>query len=121
VLKEIKCIHQTGDELQAVLERVQQRFGIGVKTISICTDRAAMNERAIRGDLIGEFAAGTIWLPCVCHFLNNLLSWFVENIPDVVTPILRLQQRFRKQDPLLSFLESRDLRAQAIPSQSTVR
>jgi hypothetical protein len=118
-LKEIKSIHQTRDELQAVLRHVRQGFVIGDKTISICTDRAAMNERAFRGELVGGFAIGAIWLLFVCHLLSNLLSRFVENIPDVVTPIFRPQQRFRKRGPFLSFLESRDVRAR--PSRPTAR
>jgi hypothetical protein len=80
-----------------------------------------MNERAFRGDLVGGFATGTIWLPCVCYLLRNLLSRFVENVPDVVRPKSRLQQRFRKRGPFLSFLESRDIRAQAIPPSRMVR
>jgi hypothetical protein len=44
----------------------------------------------------------------------------MENISDILAPILRLQQRFGKNGPFLSFLKSRDLR-QSIPSHSAVR
>jgi hypothetical protein len=120
-LKEIKGVHQNSAELRVAVERIQARFGIAEKTITVCTDRAAMNERAFRGDLAQRFFEGTFWLPCVCHFLNNLLGRFLHNIPDVVAPIFKLQQRFRKHGPFMSFLESRNVRAQAIPSYSTVR
>jgi hypothetical protein len=45
----------------------------------------------------------------------------MKNIAPLVTPIFRLQQRFRKHGPFLSFLESRNVHAQAIPSYSAVR
>jgi hypothetical protein len=44
----------------------------------------------------------------------------MENISDVLALIFRFQQRFGKNGPFLSFLESRDVR-QSIPSHSPVR
>jgi hypothetical protein len=121
VLKEIKSIHQTGDELRAVLRLVQQRFGIGDKTISICTDRSPMNEWAFRGDLAGGFATGTICLPCVCHLLNNLLSQFVENISDVVTPTFRLLQRSPRRNFVITITFEISESLDALIRQITVK
>jgi hypothetical protein len=119
-LKEIKTIHQNGVEIQLAMERVQGYFDIKKKTINRCTDLCSVNEFAFRGDLTEQFFTGTYWIPCVCHFLNNLLTQFIENISDVLVPIFRLQQRFGKNGPFLSFTESRDVH-QSISSHSAVR
>jgi hypothetical protein len=119
-LKEIKTIHQNGVELRLTVERLQGRFDIKNKTINICTDRCLMNEFTFWGDLTEQFFTGAYWIPCVCHFLNNLLARFMENISDVLAPVLHLQQRFGKNGSFLSFLESRDV-SQSIPSHSAIR
>jgi hypothetical protein len=89
-LKEIKTIHQNAVELRLAVERLQGRFDIKNKTINICTDRCSMNELAYRGDLAEQFFTGAYWVPCVCHFLNNLLTRFMETISDVLAPIVGL-------------------------------
>jgi hypothetical protein len=85
------------------VERLQGRFDIKNKAINICTDRCSMNELEFRGDLTEQFFTGSYWIPCVCHFLNNLLTRFMENISDALAPIFRLQQRFGKTDPFSPF------------------
>jgi hypothetical protein len=118
-LKEIKTIHQNGVELRLALERLQGGFDIKNKTINICTDRCSMKKFAFRGDLTEQFFTGPYWIPYVCYFLNNPLTRSMKNISDALAPIFRLQQRFGKNGPFLSFLESRDVR-QSIPSHSVV-
>jgi hypothetical protein len=60
-------------------------------------------------------------MPCVCHILNNLLSRFFDRIPEILKPIFRLQQFFRKNGPFLTFLAQHRAPIQSIPSYSVVR
>jgi hypothetical protein len=121
-LKEIKAVHESARELRVMVGRIQERFGTRDRTLNICSDRCAMNECAFRaGRRLQELLTGGLWLPCTCHIRNNLLGRFLENISEIVRSIFRLQQRFRKLAPFLSFLASRQARVQSIPSYSTVR
>jgi hypothetical protein len=81
-----------------------------------------MNVRAFRRDkreLSTVF--GELWLPCVSHILNNVISFFMSRITGTTRPIFRIQQRFRKCGPFLPYLRIRAAPRQAIPSMSTVR
>jgi hypothetical protein len=121
-LKEIKAVHENPRELRVMVEYIQERFGIRDRTLSICTDRCAMNESAFRGAQSPEMPhARGLWLPCICHLLNSVLGRFLENISGIVRPIFRLHHRFRKHGPFLRFLALREAPVQSIPSQSTVR
>jgi hypothetical protein len=122
VLKEIKAVHDSARELQLLVNATKERFALGPKLLNICTDRCAMNVSAFREEMTsGHLSTGHFWLPCACHILNNLLAHFFDHIPEVVKPIFRIQQRFRKHGPFLAFLAARDSPVQAIPSYSTVR
>jgi hypothetical protein len=45
-LKEIKAVHESARELRIMIGCLHERFGIRDRTLSICSDRSAMNECA---------------------------------------------------------------------------
>lgn len=122
-LKEIKSIHESAQELRTLVETIKNEFLARANLINICTDRCAMNEKAFRrrSTPIEALIDDGVWIPCVCHLLNNLLGRFLESIQDVVRPVFRLQQRFRKNASFLAFLEQRNAVLESIPSYSVVR
>jgi hypothetical protein len=123
-MKEIKCVHESRGELQVMLERLQGKYGIQGKVRNLCTDRASINESAFRvqsADLSSAFGESLLWLPCGCHLLNNVLSFFLDRIRHRLKPIFYLQQRFRKCGPFLSSLLQEKSKVTSISSVSTVR
>jgi hypothetical protein len=99
----------------------QGQFRIAEKTLNSCSDRCSMNVRAFRRDkreLSKVF--GELWLPCVCHMLNNVISFFMSRITGTTRPIFRIQQQFRKCGPFLAYPRIRAAPRQAIPSMSRV-
>jgi hypothetical protein len=116
-LKEIKAVHEIARELRVMAEDIQERFGIQERTLSIWTERCAMNESAFRGGVSPEMPhAEDLWLACTCDLLSNLLGRFLENISGMIRPIFRLQHRFRKHRPFLSFLALRQAPVQLMLS-----
>jgi hypothetical protein len=81
-----------------------------------------MNVRGFRRDkreLSTVF--GELWLPCICHILNSVISFFMSRITGTMRPIFQIQQRLRKCGSFLAYLRIRDAPRQAIPSLSRVR
>jgi hypothetical protein len=121
--KPVTAIHDSGIELRRLTDRVLDRYDLSTKVANICTDRHKMNEKAFRircSSLIAFFETRYRWLPCTCHFLNNLLQGFMDNIKKRKAPIFRLQQRFRKHGPFMSFCEQQGV-VLSIPGVSHVR
>jgi hypothetical protein len=121
--KVVTEIHDSGIELRKLTDRVLVQYGIPAKIVNVCTDRAKMNEKAFRThcSTIVEFLGSPYrWLPCTCHFLNNLLQGFMDSIEERKKAIFRIQQRFRKKGPFLAFLAQNDIDA-SIPGVSPVR
>jgi hypothetical protein len=121
-IKEVESVHECAAELGAMVRYFQGPFRIAEKTLNCCNDRCSVNVRAFRRDkreLSTVF--GELWLPCVCHILNNVISFFMSRITGTTRPIFRIQQRFRKCGPFLAYLRIRAAPRQAIPSMSTVR
>jgi hypothetical protein len=56
---------------------------------------------------IDALMGGQFSLPCACHVFNNLLAHFFDHIPTVIRPVFRIQQRFQKQVPALTFWRAR--------------
>jgi hypothetical protein len=122
-LKEVGAIHDSASELAEVVRRVIAKYGLERGFWNICTDRFSMNLAAFRENhtSLDDFYESTWrWLPCVCHFLNNLLSLFLNNIKHRTGPIFRLQQRFRKKGPFITFLAQHGCFL-SIPSVSPTR
>jgi hypothetical protein len=121
-LKDIKTVHESARELELLANHVKQSYVLQGKIVNTCTDRCAMNQKGFRGTITPTaLLRGEIWMPCVCHILNNVLSRFFDRIPEFIKPIFRLQQFFRKNGPFLSFLAQRRAPIQSIPSYSVVR
>jgi hypothetical protein len=121
-IKEVKSVHECAAELSAMVWYFQGQFRIAEKTFNSCSDRCSMNVHAFRRDkreLSTDF--GDLWLPCVCHTLNNVISFFRSGITGTRRPIFRIQQPFRESGPFLGYLRIRDAPRQAIPSIGTVR
>lgn len=106
LMTEIKTVHESAEELAAIVDRVGNHYELNGKCWCICTDRASINTAAFRHatPLLALLNAQTIWLPCTCHMLNNVLSMFFGQIGHVMRPILRIQSRFRKSGPFMTFL-----------------
>jgi hypothetical protein len=80
-----------------------------------------MNVRAFRRDQRElNTVFGELWSPCVCHILNNVISFFMSRITGRMRPIFRIQQQFRKCRPFLEYHRIWVAPGQAIPSMSTV-
>jgi hypothetical protein len=123
-MKEIKSIHESSAELRGMLGRVQGQYALQGRILNVCTDRASMNESAFRQrltNLSSIFDIPLLWLPCVCHLLNNILSFFFDKIRHRLKPIFHLQQRFRKCGPFLAYLVQQNCAITSIPSTSIVR
>jgi hypothetical protein len=123
-MKEIKSVHESSGELRVLLERLQDQYDIQGRVLNVCTDRASINESAFRQqspDLSSIFGGSLLWLPCGCHLLNNVLSFFFDRISHRLKPIFCLQQRFGKCGPFLSYLQQQHSDVTSIPSLSTVR
>jgi hypothetical protein len=121
-LKEIKAIHESHRELHLLVDQLKPTYYLQGKVVNICTDRCAMNERALRRPLTHtDPLDDQIWMPCVCHVFNNLLSRFVDRLQDIIKPIFQLQHRFWKNAPFLEFLQQHQAPLEAIPSHSIVR
>jgi hypothetical protein len=121
-IKEVKSVHGCAAELSAMAQYFQGQFRIAEKTLNSCSDRCSINVRAFwrnKRELSTVF--GELWLPCVCHILNNVISFFMSRIPGTTRPIFWIQQRFRKCGPFLAYLRIRAAPRQAIPSRSTMR
>jgi hypothetical protein len=121
--KVVTEIHDSGIELRRLTERVLAQYDIKTKFTNICTDRSKMNEKAFRTkcqNVLQFLSSPYRWLPCTCHFLNNLLQHFMDSIPARKAPIFRLQQRFRKRGPFLAFLAQQHI-VRSIPGVSPVR
>jgi hypothetical protein len=122
-MKEIKSVHESAAELRLILERVKTKYGIHTKALNLCSDRCSMNEAAFRlhGLDYSSLFDQTLWLPCTCHIINNILSLYVDQIRHRLEPIFRLQQRFRKCGPFLAYLVQQAASITSIPSTSAVR
>jgi hypothetical protein len=121
--KAVTEIHDSGDELRRLTDRVLVQYDIKSTITNLCTDRCRMNEKAFRTQctsVLDFLSSPYRWLPCTCHFLNNLLVHFMESIPARKAPIFRLQQRFRKKGPFLTFLTHQHIDL-TIPGASPVR
>jgi hypothetical protein len=106
-VKEIKSIRESAGELHAIVNRVQLRYGIQERTVNLCSDRASLNESAFcRTGVypLSIFHGGLLWLPCTCHMLKNILTFFINRIRHRLKPIFYLQQSFRKCGPFLAYL-----------------
>jgi hypothetical protein len=121
-VKEAKSGHECAAELSAMVRYFQGQFRIAEKTLNSCSDRCNMNVRAFRRDM-RELSTGfgDLWFPCVCHILNNVISFFMSRITRTRRPIFGIQQRFRKCGPFLAYLRIRAAPRQTIPSMSTMR
>jgi hypothetical protein len=62
-----------------------------------------------------------MWLPCICHILNNVLNAFFRSRGELLAPIFRIQHRFRKFGPFQRYLLQHHSRTTAMPSTSMVR
>jgi hypothetical protein len=121
-IKEVKSIRECAAELSAMVRYFQGQFRIAEKTLNSCSDRCSMNVHAFwrdKRELSRVF--GELWLRCICHILNNVISFFMSRITGTARPIFRIQQRFRKCGPFLAYLRIRAAPRQAIPSMSTMR
>jgi hypothetical protein len=127
MVKEIKTVHESARELRMILGRVADRYQLAESILNIVTDRDRKNEAALRMSdrtLAGIFDTPPRWLPCTCHLLNNILGRFLDQVHERMAPIFRIQGRFRKCGPFLSYLQQvpgRAGRRTAIPSISEVR
>jgi hypothetical protein len=126
MMKEIKTVHESAKQLRAIIDRCMYQYDIHSTVLNICTDRGSMNRSAFRNPnklLINIFEdPDWLWLPCSCHLLNNILSKFLSEIADdLLKPIFRIQHRFRKSGPFLSYLLQTDSIRTTIPSVSEVR
>jgi hypothetical protein len=122
-LHEIKTIHESAEELRAIIARVRRRYGLAI-CLNICTDRGSLNITAFRNDIHALQAlldGQTIWLPSTCHILNNVLNAFFKSIGELLAPIFRIQHRFRKSGPFQTYHIRHHSRTTAIPCTSMVR
>jgi hypothetical protein len=121
-LKEIKVVDDSARELQILANATKEQFALDAKLLNICTDRCVMNVSTFHEEMTSDLlSTGNFWLSCPCHIFNNVLAHFFDNIPEIVKPIFRIQQRSRKHGPFLAFLAARNSPIQAIPSYSIVR
>jgi hypothetical protein len=90
-------------ELSAMVQHCQRQFRSAEKTLNSCSDRCNMSVRAFRRDKTElSTVVGELWLPCVSHILNNVISFFLSRITRTTRPIFRIQQLFRKCEPFLA-------------------
>jgi hypothetical protein len=104
-IKEVKSVHEWAAELSAMVRCFQWQFCIAEKTLNSCSDRCSINARAFRRDkreLSTVF--GELWLPCVCHLLNNVIAFFMSRITGTARSIFWIRQQFRKCGPVLAYL-----------------
>jgi hypothetical protein len=122
-LDEIKTIHESAEELKAIIARVRRRYGRAI-CLNVCSDRGSLNIKAFRNDIHpvqARLDGQTIWFPCICHIWNNILNAFFKSIGELLAPIFRIQRRFRKSGRFETYLIQHHSRTTVTPSTSMVR
>jgi hypothetical protein len=114
---------ETADVVDAYLKSVVRRYNLKGKLVNVCTDRGSANKKAFLPSYtvpIKDFFR-TLWIPCTCHILNNILGTFIAEINPLIDPVFKLASAFHGLPRFRNYLGEQGAPRANIPTYTDVR